>query len=88
MQFKYCPQCGSMDFASTQNGQRCRKCSHPGPFPEGSMEKINEVKKRAPRSSTPAPSAQPAENASQSMRELAEKLKSLKGKSTGDVEFL
>lgn len=88
MQFKYCPQCGSMDFAPTQNGQRCRKCSHPGPFPEGSMEKINEIKRRAPRTTPSAAPAQQAENASQSMRELAEKLKSLKGKSTGDVEFL
>lgn len=87
MQFRYCPQCGSMDFVSVQNGQRCRKCSHPGPFPEGSMEKINEIKKRAPRSVT-APTKAPSESASQSMKELAEKLKSLKGKSTGDVEFL
>jgi hypothetical protein len=76
-----------MDFAPAQNGLRCRKCSHPGPFPEGSMEKINEIKKRAPRSVSTVPS-KPVENASQSMRELADKLKSMKGKSDGDVEFL
>jgi hypothetical protein len=51
------------------------------------MEKINEIKKRAPRNTASAPKAL-SENASQSMKELAEKLKSLKGKSTGDVEFL
>jgi len=51
------------------------------------MEKINEIKKRAPRSVSTVAS-KPAENASQSMRELADKLKSMKGKSDGDVEFL
>lgn len=87
MQFKYCPQCGSMDFASSVNGPVCRKCSYHGPLPEGSMEKINEIKKRAPRNISASAPVQ-SENASQSMKELAAKLKSLKGKSTGDVEFL
>ena len=87
MQFKYCPQCGSMDFASSANGPTCRNCLYHGPLPEGSMEKINEIKKRAPRT-TAAPAHASSENASQSMKELAEKLKAMKGKSTSDVEFL
>ena len=77
-----------MDFTSTPNGPTCRKCSYHGPLPEGSMEKINEVKKRAPRSISSSPAKVQSESASQSMKELAEKLKAMKGTSTSDVEFL
>lgn len=87
MQFKYCPQCGSMEFVSHPNGLSCKKCHFQGVMPEGPMDKINEIRKRAPRqvvNPTPAPSH---ENAA-SVKELADRLRSLKGKSTSDVEFL
>ncbi len=87
MQFTYCPQCGSMDFMSAPNGKQCRKCHYQGPMSEGPMDKVNEIRKRAPKSVSSSPT-KPAENASASMKELAEKLKSLKGKSTEDAEFL
>lgn len=76
-----------MDFISSPDGPACRKCSYHGPLPEGSMEKINEIKKRSPRTISSAPKT-PSESASQSMKELAAKLKSMKGKTTSDVEFL
>ena len=86
MQFTYCPQCGGMDFVSAPNGKQCRKCHYQGPLSEGPMDKVNEIRKRAPRMAT-APS-NPSKEATPSMKELAEKLKSLKGKSTEDAEFL
>lgn len=90
MQFKYCPQCGSMEFVSSQNGIKCKKCLFPGPMKEGRMDEINEIKKRAPKMAA-LPSANAA--AGQALNkttanELAERLKALKGKSSEDVEFL
>ncbi len=87
MQFKYCPQCGSMDFARAANGPQCRKCQYTGPLPEGSMDKINEIRRRAPKSVS-MPVKPVNEDSSASMKQLAEKLKALKGKSTNEVEFL
>ena len=85
MQFTYCPECGSMDFVSIPNGFQCRKCHFLGPMSEGSMDKINEVRKRSPRPNR-APASPPS--ASPSVKELADRLKALKGKSTNEAEFL
>ncbi len=86
MQLKYCPQCGNMDFVSAANGLVCTLCHFGGPMAEGPMDKINEVRKKARSNLQNIPKLIPS--TSQSMKELAEKLKSLKGKSSEDAEFL
>ncbi|MEK6902054.1 MAG: hypothetical protein AABX02_00505 [archaeon] len=58
---------------------------------EGPMDKINEVRKRVGRAAPAVPSnvTKPnPEQTKQTLNELAERLKSLKGKSNGDAEFL
>ena len=91
MQFKYCPQSGSLEHSQTNNRPQCRKCRYAGRMDEGPMDKINEIRKRAGRVAAAGPSnaAKPnPEQTKQTMNELAERLKSLKGKSTEDAEFL
>ncbi len=80
-----------MEFVSSQNGPKCKKCLFPGPMKEGPMNEINEAKKRAPRTASAAlPSASAGGQSlnQTTANELAARLKALKGKSSEDVEFL
>ncbi len=112
-----------------QAGETCKRCRYHGPMDVGSIDHINEVRKRFSRGGTQAPGL-PSANAGASANSnisspsragapsvggglsgmsasikfdpsapkpipsdagnkmLAERLKALKGKSTGDVEFL
>lgn len=115
MQLKFCPQCGGMEISPAQAGDKCRRCNYLGPMDHGSMDRINEVRKRYRGGGAPAmglPSANPNPNtpsgglsgmlpsgsgapaspklvpSNAGAQQLAERLKALKGKSTGDVEFL
>lgn len=110
MQLKFCPQCGGMEIIPSQSGEKCKRCNYMGAMEFGSMERINEIRKRFGRSgpsggtsssnatgaglggligaksSVPTNMHVPGQGPTQS--EIAERLKSLKGKSTSDVEFL
>lgn len=88
MQFKYCPQCGNLDFKQDVNGPVCIKCHYAGTLPEGSMDKINEIRKRSRAAGAAPMPSKPTINTDTSVQELALRLKNLKGKSTEDVEFL
>ncbi|MFH0970250.1 MAG: hypothetical protein V1776_02200 [Candidatus Diapherotrites archaeon] len=89
MLFKYCPQCGSMEFVSIPNGKMCRKCAFQGKISEGSMDEINILRKRGGNRPLSPVVPSPVEGVnSQSAKELAERLKALKGKSTENAEFL
>ena len=120
MQLKFCPQCGGMEISPAQAGDKCRRCNYLGPMDHGSMDRINEVRKRyrggaAPAMGLPSANTSPSTSASAASagglsgllpsnsgapstpklvpsnagaQQLAERLKALKGKSTGDVEFL
>ena len=118
-----------MELQMAQAGETCKRCRYHGPMDHGSMDRINEVRKRFSRGGTQAPGlpsanagANPNSNVASPARAgapsvggglssmsasikfdpvtpkpipsdsgnkmLAERLKALKGKSTGDVEFL
>ncbi|MDP2666972.1 MAG: hypothetical protein Q8P05_05740 [Candidatus Diapherotrites archaeon] len=89
MLFTYCPQCGGMAFREVAAGKECLSCHFIGKMAEGPMDAINTVRKRSrpgvSNASTP-PSNPPNNDAS--VKELADRLKNMKGKSDGNVEFL
>ena len=93
MHFAHCPQCGNMEFRAVAAGKECLKWHFAGKMPEGPMDAINAIRKRARTSSNTAhvqskSAAEMAAENSASAKELAARLKSLKGKTTDDVEFL
>lgn len=103
-----------MEISPAQNGDKCRRCNYLGPMDHGSMDRINEVRKRfrgggAPAMGLPSSNSSPSAGTGLSgmasavkgsaaptvgtplnagAQQLGERLKALKGKSTGDVEFL
>ena len=93
MMHKYCPQCGSLDSKRLVTGmEECLRCKFRGDFREGSMDQINSLRKA--KSPAPEPVSSPGSQQSfkpalgTSNKELKEKLKALKGKSTDDFEII
>ncbi len=95
MKHKFCPQCGSLDSKRLVSGmEECLRCKFKGDFKEGSMDEINAFRKSKRPAPEPAASSSAGEpkqtfrpQLGTSNKELKEKLKSLKGKSTGDYEI-
>ena len=89
MKIKYCPMCAGIDIKALALGNdQCNKCKHTGEMREGPMDEINSRKKSL-QSGVIQPQPQGSgTNSSVSNSQLRERLNALKGKSTGDVDFL
>ncbi len=90
MKIKFCPQCAGIDIRALPTARdQCLKCKYIGEMKEGGMDEINSYKKSLKAGIQPPLSGKQASpQNSPSSQQLRERLNSLKGKSTGDVEFL
>ena len=88
MKMKYCPMCAGVDIKYLPTARdQCGKCKYTGDMREGSMDEINSHRKALSSGMQPqAPNG--GINTSVTTSQLKAKLNALKGKSTGDVEFL
>lgn len=95
MKLTYCPKCAGIDIGidDKTNQKKCTRCGYLGTMNEGAMDEINSHKMKLNRSIGSSetfadekvempPSAETAQ------KQLKERLKALKGKSTDDYEFL
>ncbi|VVB99089.1 Uncharacterised protein [uncultured archaeon] len=92
MKIKYCPSCGGIDIKALPTSRdQCMKCKFVGEMREGSMDEINQYAKSLKsgiQPQLPGQQAGPAGPGVGGAAQLKAKLNALKGKSTGDVEFL
>ncbi len=52
MKFKYCPECGSIQLQSSEEGLKCKKCRYSGAMKEDSIDVINEIARKMKPSSS------------------------------------
>ena len=95
MKMKYCPNCAGISIRKNDVGMdACVKCHYSGTMNEGAIDEINSFVTRLKNGSESRPtqatrySEKKLRDGSPTPNLLKEKLKSLKGKSTDDYEFL
>lgn len=97
MKLKFCPSCASLDFGKDERSglPKCTRCGYTGKMDEGTIDEINSHKKFLKSGGKPNYDAYEVYKLDQSNAEITEnqekekeKLKSLKGKSTPNYEFL
>lgn len=90
MKIEFCPSCAGIDIKKpATGGSECARCKYVGEMKEGGMDEINSYKKSLKAGVTPVipgKAAGPSNRVTNS--ELRDRLAALKGKSSGDVEFL
>ena len=94
MRLTFCPRCAGIDLRRDSNTgmQKCNRCGYFGKMNEGAMDEINAYKKKLNKSmsssETFANERVEMPNSEKSQNQLKERLKSLKGKSNQNSEFL
>ncbi len=89
MKIPYCPACAGIDLRSVSGKSECLRCKYTGEMKEGGMDEINSYKKSLKAGVVPAiPGKAIGGSGSVTNSELRARLGAMKGRSTGDVEFL
>ncbi|GEM_PF-2591105 len=89
MKIPYCPSCAGIDLRQSSGKSDCLRCKYAGDMKEGGMDEINSYKKSLNSGVAPVLPGKPlGGSGSVTNSELRARLSAMKGKSTGDVEFL
>ena len=89
MKIPYCPSCAGIDIRSSSGKSECLRCKYTGEMKEGGMDEINSYKKSLNSGVQPVlPGSQVGAKSGVTNSELRARLSAMKGRSTGDVEFL
>ncbi len=89
MKIKFCPQCAGIDIkALSAASDQCLRCKYTGDMKEGGMDEINSYKKSLKSGAVPSMPGQGAVQSKFTNAQLRERLNAMRGKSSGDVEFL
>jgi hypothetical protein len=75
-----------MEVKEGEDPPRCTRCHYSGKMSSGAMDEINKVRKSAERNRSSVVSFESKNK--ESLESIKEKLKSLKGKSDENAEFL